>query len=686
MKIINLITPRFFQRQVQGSWSGQWLKGTMVLAAVCTTVFSGLAQNIHYNDSRTIVILPKITQTQRPAVNAVNPDTWRFCSDDNFFFISSSTKGNKVNHDYSAYLQFSLADIPEGAIIDSVDLMIYLTKIKNTTSPFPQNVALYELNSPRGTNTINISDSSSIALSPVSKNDTAQGIHLSPDVTNGANWVSARNGNLYCMLAAEESETYQYYTERSGNASRQPKLVIKYHMPNNQVRKNSWPQFKYDAQHTGMLPWQSNAAATGFKLKDAYSPVSANFIKSDPILSDDNFSFAYQASAPPMYRLRTISQQGSLIAEATTNSGDTIGLVKYGPVADRKGNMYCITQHAANTLSVFSGDKLQGVLKKRLENGAQVTATPVIGFDGSIYLSTNQGIYAYTPQPECKIKWVYAAGANKFGQVALDENEQTVYVYDGAGGNIIALNSIDGLKKWVLPNLATFSTDIPVPSVKNGRLCVTNGLRKGDHFYLVNTENGSIIKTVSGPSGTISQPVIGTDKAFIINNGLLEGHALVNGTRQTNSAPQGINPSSTLAVDGNNNVYILNTEQGKQYLTMLALGSTASPTIRLDDAKGYLLGNRLLLSPQGDVYAGNDNHLYGFSPTGFTVTDNITIPFNNANNFNSEYLYRSGGIINVAGKAIGSKQNVVIHSGTSIGFQPGFSIQAGGTLTCKTGY
>lgn len=685
MKVNKYIVANFLQKGFQ-----LLLYPKLWALFVLLLVFSSVAAqtlpytNVHYNDSRTIVILPNISLTQKPGDNTVTAETKQFCSDSNFLFISASTQRNKVSHDYSIYLQFSLAAIPEGAIVDTVDLMIYLNKVKNTSSPFEQGINLYELDKPKGNAIIDITGATSTAMSLASRKKLDQAIHLQPDIDSGETWVAERKGNWYCVLAAEEAETYRYYTERLGDRGKQPKLVIKYHMPSAQVRKNSWPQYKYDAAHTGMLPWQSNTAASGFALKDVYSPAGANYIMAAPLLYNDNLILAYQSSAPPMYRLRAISQQGNLLAE--TSGSDTIGLVKYGPVADRGNRIYCLTGNTANTLKVLSADSLKPIFKKTLENDAQATALPVIGFDGSLYLSTNKGIYAYTPQPECKLKWIYTAGTNKFGTVALGEDEQMVYVYDGGNGKLSALNSIDGVQKWAATGMATFENDIPVPSVKGDKVCVTNALRKGNTFYMLDAEKGTIVKKVASVGDLISQPVIGPNQVYIINNGQLEAYALSNGDKQPSIGPTELNAASTLVTDANSNVYILNTEQGRQSLTLVQPSGANVPALPIGDAKGYLTGNRLLLTPGGNLLAGNNNHLYALAPSGFSEKTALTIPLNNAGDFNSEYLYRSEGAIKVAGKTIAGKQNVVVHSGTSIGFQPNFSVKLGGTLSCKTGY
>ena len=671
MKIVLINFRRIFSASVRAS---------LIMMNMLLATLDGAAQ--YYNDTRTVVILPNKTETQRPELSSVSQDTRDFCSDDSFVYISSSTTGRKVNHDYSAYLEFNLAAIPEGAIIDTVDVMIYLKNVKNTSSIFEQGVNLYELSTARNNQVINIADSSSTALSLVSKSNIGQAVYLRPDIANGATWVSARKGNFYCVLAAEEAETYRYYTERSNDMAKQPKLVISYHMPFEQVRKKSWPQYKHNAQHTGMLGWQSNSTVTGFKLSNAYTPVGANYIKSDPLLNNDKL-VVYQTSSSDIYRMLTLSRRGNTWTESYT---DAFGLVKYGPIADRKGNVYSINGHTAGILYVLAPDNLQAIYYKPLDNNAQATATPVISFDGSIYVSTNKGIYAYTPQPECKLKWIYTSGANIFGTVALNDAEQTVYVYDGNSGKMTALNSIDGIKKWEKDIGSTFTTDVPIPSVKNDKVCVTNNQSKGNRFYIMDANDGSIIDSITtGTDAVISQPVIGTDKVFIINNGRLEGYALSDGTKQSTAIIAGLNPASALVMDANDNVYVLNTEPEKQSLTMVAPGASTFPSVPIDDASGYLTNNRLIIAPDGSLFTGNDNHLYSILPTGFNVKDNITIPFNNANDFKSEYLYRSEGIIRVAGKAVTGTQNIVIHAGKGIIFQSNFSVKMGATLNCKSG-
>lgn len=640
------------------------------------------AQVVAYNGERKMMILPGITQTQRPGEATVSETVKEFCAGDKYFFISSSTRGRSVHHDYAAFMQFNLSTIPEGAIIDQIDLIIYPCKVKNASSVFEQGVNLYELSGAPAGQAVTIGDSSSIATFRVSKNDMGKGIHLQPAVVNGESWVKNRRGVYYCLLAAEEAETYGYYTERSGDISKQPKLVITYHMPASQVKLNSWPQYKYDAQHTGMQVWQSNAATTGFALHKTYSPGNTGYITSDPLLNDDKLVFAFQAQASPMYRLQMINQQGKVAGETTT---DQLGKVSYGPIADRNGRIYCLTGNEGSTLAVTDKDKLQVIFTRQLESSAQTIATPVIGVDGSIYLSTDKGIYAYTPQPECKLKWVYAITVNKFGTVALNETEDAVYVYDGLIGKVVALSSIDGAVKWETELHNTFDTHIPVPSVKNGRLCLTNGLIKGHRFYMIDAGNGSIIQTVQAAGEVISQPVIGTDKAFIINNGQLEAYALQNGARLYTSTVTGLNPASALVADAADNVYALNTEQGKQGLTMIKAGGSASFTLPFADAGGYLTGNRLLMLPDGSLAAGNNNYVYMFCPSGFSVKEDIVIPFSSEASFTSEYLYRTEGRVSVAGKTLTGNQNVVIHAGKEIVLQPDFNVQLGATLSCKTG-
>ncbi|MBW8683018.1 outer membrane protein assembly factor BamB family protein [Chitinophaga rhizophila] len=647
------------------------------------STISNVTAQVHYNDIRTMVILPAYTQTQRPVESTVSQSTRDFCRNDSCFFISSSTQNRKVRHDYSAYLHFSLDAIPEGAIIDTVDLIIYLNKVKNTSSVFEQGVNLYELNSARGDQIINISDSSSSAIALVSKDDIGRAIHLQPDIVDGETWVSRKKGNFFCILAAEEAETYGYYTERIGNLPKQPKLVISYHMPANQVRQKSWPQYKYDAQHTAMLGWQTNTTATGFKLNSIITTSNGDVIKSDPLINNDQVITAYQASTPPFSRLLMLSQQGRLIREANIES---LGIVKFGPFADRKGDIHCVIGQTGNTLAMLNQGGAIMPVTKTLENSAQTTAAPVIGFDGSIYLSTNNGIYAYTPQPQCKLKWVYTANKNTFGTAALDESEQTVYVYDGAGGKIIAINSLDGSTKWEASIGTTFAKDVPVPSVKGGTVCVTNGQIKGSSLFMIDAGSGRIHTSIKSTADAISQPVIGTNKVFIINNGQLQSYLLTNGSQLPTPAVTGLNPASSLVLDASEHVYIVNPEEGKQSLTLVSPGAVTFPTMTIFDANGYLTGNRLVLTPEGNLLTGNDNRLFSVHPSGFALKEKIDIPFANADEFQSEYLYRSEGAVNVAGKTVTSRQNIVIHSGTAINFSKGFSVQMGGTINCKTGF
>ncbi len=662
------------------------LKKIFIVLLFSSTIAESRAQ---YNGRRTMVLLPDID------VSAGN------LASEKDLYLYGSTDGNKAVQQRVIYMRFDLSAIPRYAKIDSVEIRLYLKSQIDTKGK--QFVRVYELKNQSDWSSITWDhqpvaggnpNGEAIASANITEAQKKKSIKLKMDIDDSDKWLAEKGKNLWFFITANSSQ-YTYYSSRSGDLGKQPRMVISYHMPPELVQNNGWPQYKYNAQHTGQTEWKSNTTASGYQVRTIFAPTGANAIKSDPVLYNGRLIFGYQSSDVPMYRLRAYTGSGTLVAENSAING----IVKYTPIADRANQLYCVTGFSGDSILVFDATTLKRVYAKKIPDNAQVTTTPVVGFDGSLYLSTNKGVYAFTAMPEFKIKWKYGKEKeDSFGTVALREDEKELFVFNGKMGDVnntgrlVEIESTEGEEKWVKEGFLTYSTDIPVPVLKNDnggklRVLITDNFLIGKSFSIIDPVNRQVVKEVRSNENSISQPVVGANQAYIINDKKLESYRLSDGGKESSYNTPALNAASALALDKDENIYILNPQSGKQSLTMVSAKGNA--VILKDTVAGHpwgnLSGNLLLLTPAGSLIARSDNYLYTFDPTGFAQQNDIEIPFSGA--LSGQYLYRAGGKITVTENGgVKTGQDVIIHSGSGVGFKNGFSVQQGAQLSVKTGY
>ncbi len=90
--------------------------------------------------------------------------------------------------------------------------------------------------------------------------------------------------------------------------------------------------------------------------------------------------------------------------------------------------------------------------KVNLPASAQDNASPVVGPDGSVYMPTEQGLYAINPNGTLKwTKWADPYDYTLTRQAAAVASDGTVYVWRSTitgGGRLYALNPLDGSTLW----------------------------------------------------------------------------------------------------------------------------------------------------------------------------------------------------------------------------------------------
>lgn len=662
----------------KSSGAKRYIKATCL--AIVLLLLNIPARSQNDGRSRMMVILPdKDVMAQREVKESAD-------------LMLYATRPTGRSRDKVIYMHFDLGAIPKGANIDEVELSLHLKSMVEETGR--QFVQVFEFQTGENWQTITwdkqpvrdaVTDNmNAIAARDIKSENLNSGAHFSlKNVTDS--WAETHKGSLWLLLTAN-TQQFTYYSTRSGDRSKQPKLIIRYHMPD-QFQPGNSAQYRYNAQHTGQLEWQSNAVSLNFTGK-----IVANagdfYLRSSPVYCNNELVFYCSSQDKKLHRLKAFSENGALLAE----NKNINGVVSFDPVADRGDKIYCVVN--GDVIRVFDAkDSLRTVATKDLADNANIAAMPVVGFDGSLYISTDKGLYAYTPFPEFKVKWVYKADGHKLGTAALRDDERVVYVYDGgekntsSKGRLVALNNINGNERWAMGGLPTFEQRTPVPAVNDRTICLTGGIIEGKKCYIIKDDDtaGRVVRTITGDA--ISTPVLGGNKAFVINREKLQTYNLYDsGFVEYALDVTRLNAASPMVLDKDLNTYILSIKEGNQYLARMSTAfSGIAPVKFVPKVLGYFKDNALLITPTGKLFAWNDNFLYAFSPAFISEQNVITIPQDNAG-IKSEYQYRSEKKIMVRdGTSISNIKNVVIHSRTGgVSFGKNFKVARGAQLRVLT--
>ena len=152
-------------------------------------------------------------------------------------------------------------------------------------------------------------------------------------------------------------------------------------------------------------------------------------------------------------------------------------LVRSAPAINSDGTLY-IGSGDGNLYAINP----DGTEKWRFQTGGFVSASPVIGFDGSIYVGSDK-IYAVSP--DGNEKWHFGEGLNVFGAAAVGSDG---YLYAALDGALYALGP-DGGEAWHLDtSIAVYSAVAIDPSG-------TAYVGSSQSLYAINTGSGGLAAT-----------------------------------------------------------------------------------------------------------------------------------------------------------------------------------------------
>ncbi len=640
-----------------------------------------------------------------------------------------------------SYLQFDPSALPREARVHSWILRLYLRSQNDRDGR--QLVRLYPVQPTAGwENTLTWANKpaeapASIAAHEVNKDVLRVDFERTLAGAESDEWLQTHAQGLSLMLRSPSpGQDYTYYatsvttplctlgSEQIPCVNAQPKLIVKYYLPATLPASN-WPQYRYDPQHTGRLPWRSNADATALQRKEVYSP--QGYIMGDPVLYQGTLLLHTQLTdrGDQKFFISAVHESGAPLWDQ--HLGDA---AKFQPVVDQKGRLYVVTENTLVVLDLEDGGKILRQPKwkdlLKTQEAVSVRSTPTLGFNGALYVSTNRGVFAVTPYPELNVWWQYTTGENAFGPIALSQDEGTVYVTDGAAGALVALDNTDGAKKWTQPilnidpavgaqcqkgtpkDVENFQTYPPAPVVgKDGELYVTDGhyldnVQHPGRCLHVFTADGTRMRSIAagGPDALLSQVVMAsTGQAYVIaeTEGAGKGKLCAWSAAQPTAPPCASNPEDTLnphnilVMDGNDRIYVLDSISDPQrvrgYTSQFArlFDLPVPKTAGAAEGRSTNFMRNLLVAPDGTLYTRNQNHLFALAPRDLSAQE-LQLDAATLQQGNQTAFMAQKSLVVEDNATIAANTSVILKSGGTILFKPGFTVNKGARLSTKTGF
>ena len=489
-----------------------------------------------------------------------------------------------------------------------------------------------------------------------------------------------RNGNA--VFYSSELKTFPPYEQDPVFI---PRLVITYKP---EPAPLAWGAFHADAQHTAMSPAIfSGSVPVQSAVKQAVQ--FNNNIQKNMLLYKDKMYVVAQSGASTcnLYMVDPLTQTMSEV-----RSG--LSLPQEMGAIDPYGRYYHVGDNLITIINLEGGNSIRVPIDitKKL-----VTAPPTLGPDGTLYLATSLYIYAYTPFPRHELLWQYAVPSQSMSSATLSHDGMTAYVVFGDPLKLVAINTITGQGRTLLldntPGAGKNGKMVPVIN-NQGQLFVTDDYPLANTLYVIN-KSMAVDTVIRGTK--ISQPVVrGDGTVYYGANGSLMSYTNKNNVSEV---VKDIGAIVNMITDAGNNVYCWNTDNRLR-------GFDKNGILFLDITKP--LGNfsrewDMTLAKDGSLYTGTSTKIYGirpvaFAPAGYSLsnsdlsTNNRTfragvLTINPGINFEKGYspvLTGSTSIVMSNTLKPGSSTQLV--SGGTIVFKPGFKVETGAELSCKTGY
>lgn len=526
-----------------------------------------------------------------------------------------------------------------------------------------------------------------------------------PIVSNGILSLAARS--------PEKNRDTKFYSsitsETPSNFSKKPKLIASYGVGSAPFRTD-WTQPFSTAQHNSYLSWETNATTKKVKVQKLPNLGNDAIVGVDPtgavsIYKNQPIIFTQSATGTEVFYVKQLDAKGNVIWSQGVD-----GIAKCWPLIDEKGRLYYIEANKLKVLDLNnSGKELYSQTFSQITSGKvkSINDNATIGYDGTLYLTTNEGVVALSAYPQLKIRWMYKQETNELnGTVSLSPDESKAFFINvntqQGRSRLIVLDNMDGsllgASDFVLGGYKSDQGNyyIPAPVVQNkSTVFVLNGYDNGDKLYIFDIDTrGSISKTrlINSGGGGISQPVIdGDSNVFFVFNKKMARYD-VNARNpdfvEVFNSEKSLDNASILVTNKSSHIYANDPYSNPKKMHGFSYDSNSGFKDDFSAKNVHIKPNEpsenikknIALAADGTLYTVTANNLIAIKPTKVSV-DEVTL-----SDLKKETVYRASKSITVNGIKVESSVNTILYSGGTISFKSGFSVSKGAELTCITGY
>ncbi len=343
----------------------------------------------------------------------------------------------------------------------------------------------------------------------------------------------------------------------------------------------------------------SSCGTVGLPISNISAPIPQ--IVGQPSSSAGKSSSGGLANSPwPMFR-HNLNHTGLSPYDTSANPGKlkwsfTTGwYVTSSPAIGYDGTIYIGSED--RKLYAINSD---GTEKWNYITANGVPSSPAIGYDGSIYFgSYDHKLYAINP--DRTEKWSFSTGSLVVSSPAIGP-DNTIYI-GSYNGKLFAINP-DGTEKW------SFTTGDNVKSSPAIGLDETIYVGSNDDKLYAINPNGSEKWSYTTGSAVSSSPAIGLDETIYVGSKDYKVYAInLDGTEKWNFTTGG-SVASSPAIGSDGTIYV-----GSSDYKVYAINPNGTEKWNFTSAN--LIGSSPAIGSDGTIYVGShDGNLYAINPDG----------------------------------------------------------------------
>ncbi|MBO6565198.1 MAG: hypothetical protein JJ956_10670 [Pseudomonadales bacterium] len=485
---------------------------------------------------------------------------------------------------------------------------------------------------------------------------------------------------LYLGVKATGYETnLDFEPSDASSPSDRPRLVVNYELANPATM--NWPQPQYDAQQTGRSNWQANVFPQGVNDPQAiYTAKTASSLHMAPIFYAGNVYTVEQSTDG--YFVVGVSPENGTFAQSSNLKSQPI----FQPVVDPNGILYYPTADGIQLIQL--GADLT-ILPSNPVGSLVLKRPPLVARDGSVYLTDDSVIAAYTAYPQLEKFWSYQLSGTP-AAVGISADRSVAYISElmsKDGKHLIKLTALDNrtkrqLGQWTSDPGQWSEAPIPVSGADGVYLALDSGIFDVSQVFgfsvLPDSSNWSEKWSVKCDSSKkYATLVIGSNGDVIAVCG--ETIARYDGGTGSPVAQFKLTQDwmSNLVMDGGDNLILFEGH------SLTAFDSTLERLYTADMSHYGDINENLILAPDGTLYVHDNAHVYsiGMDLKQDNVPAKVSVPL-----VPGKDIYRAQDTVTVESKVtVTNTDTLILQSGGSISISPNFSVEKGAWLILETG-